>query len=1205
MKLLGFGPGGVYPDALLPFVKEAKKLLLDGGVEEVVFSGPTYQIRCKAPGEPVWVFLQLDAENKVKDLFCSCGGCSEKGACVHMAMALAAVFKKFSLPLHTRFAHSPFLKICFPFAFLKGLPICTDLGTSIQLSVGKNTIECRGPRAFLDSIVAIVQPKDEETEETSIKFSEATDEEMAAWRRGDPSDRLRFELSFFSDLAKLLFWLSDDGSCAYRFPETSLRRLDLSFGEIVCSFPLLGPLGPLLDVLPRDQTTPKLYPHGGREISGVSVSSKTRSIQIQYAGEPIDVSAASEIEDAQWSYLPSLGFIKQAPQKSEILTSVDEICAFLDEYLPASRPCPLSYHITVQEDVGLRITPYLDTPKDLHRAIFWGRWGWSHKRDFFQIDPLQGSFEEQDISLEDLSDFLLSHRHWLSNISGFTVSDHAPQEVVTYEVDADGGLSFHREYTGKAETARQRLGGWLYVRGKGFFPADSQQRIEYDVLLPPHRVPEFLQREAEWLKGIPGFFAAHDPIKGVALEIQLIAKEVRLSPVFQWKDPKYEKIATLYDGVGFIPKIGFFVLPSVARHQALLKTYSPSDREGWDSFCEHELPQLQSDFSCIVDPSLLPPKNLQLVCVGLEPHELEIGQRVPAWWKAEFHWESDRGLVVPEILLKAYRQGNRFVPTPAGLIDLSEERFGWLASVFQRSEKGRRFQTVDFLKIKAHDEFSFSPNVGSTTASVIERLLKAESPAQPNLQAFSSSLRPYQLRGVEWLWYLYVSGLSGLLCDDMGVGKTHQAMALMGAIRAAADTEGRPKPRFLVLCPASLVWHWKEKMRATLPSLSCLLYVGPDRSSLDIEEGYDVLLTTYGIWRAEVRKLHSIPFELAIFDELQIAKNHVSQIWTALSKVRSSMRLGLTGTPVENQLRELRAVFDLVLPGYLPGDGLLYGSRMSFDENDGRDLLSRYVRPFLLRRRKQDVLPDLPQKIEEIYPTELVGDQLALYRQVAAQQGAPLISQLHDESQSIPYMHIFALLSALKQICDHPAVFTKDTEHYTQYESGKWDSFVELLEEAQESGQKVVVFSQFLSMLDIMGLHLKANNIGYAEIRGSTRQRGDEIDRFQNDPSCKVFLGSLQASGLGIDLTAGSIVIHYDRWWNAARENQATDRVHRIGQNRGVMVYKLMTTNTIEERIDQIIARKARLFEDVISYDDHHMIKKLDRSELLELLQGI
>jgi SNF2 family DNA or RNA helicase len=236
--------------------------------------------------------------------------------------------------------------------------------------------------------------------------------------------------------------------------------------------------------------------------------------------------------------------------------------------------------------------------------------------------------------------------------------------------------------------------------------------------------------------------------------------------------------------------------------------------------------------------------------------------------------------------------------------------------------------------------------------------------------------------------------------------------------------------------------------------------------------------------------------------------------------------------------------------------------------------------------------------------SELLGEQKNLYRHVASLQALPLIQQLKDESVPIPYMHIFALISSLKQICNHPATYLKDIANFERYESGKWEAFIELLEEALESEQKVVVFSQYLAMLDIIGGYLKKAGIGFAEIRGQTKNRGNEVNRFHQEPECKVFLGSLQAAGLGIDLTPASVVIHYDRWWNAARENQATDRVHRFGQMRGVQVFKMITKHSIEERIDRMIAKKASLLEDVVFFDDHQIVKKLTREEIISLLEG-
>lgn len=200
---------------------------------------------------------------------------------------------------------------------------------------------------------------------------------------------------------------------------------------------------------------------------------------------------------------------------------------------------------------------------------------------------------------------------------------------------------------------------------------------------------------------------------------------------------------------------------------------------------------------------------------------------------------------------------------------------------------------------------------------------------------------------------------------------------------------------------------------------------------------------------------------------------------------------------------------------------------------------------------------------------------------------------------------MFALLSYLKQICNHPAVYYQKPEEYKKYSSGKWELFIELLSEARDSGQKVVIFTQYLAQLTIFELYLKEHHIGYALIRGSTTNRGEEVRRFQEDKSCEVFLGSIQAAGLGIDLTAGSIVIHYDRWWNAARENQATDRVHRIGQTRGVQVFKLVTRSTFEEHINAMIEEKGKLLETHVSADDHNVLKLLNRNDILKLLQNV
>jgi SNF2 family DNA or RNA helicase len=553
------------------------------------------------------------------------------------------------------------------------------------------------------------------------------------------------------------------------------------------------------------------------------------------------------------------------------------------------------------------------------------------------------------------------------------------------------------------------------------------------------------------------------------------------------------------------------------------------------------------------------------------------------------------------------------VPTEAGLIDLSEDRFHWLDILKSRKEikkQGEYFnlKPFDFLRIQAYETAIYVEALGEKTKNFFKKLLDAllvqTTFVKPEIGALQCQLRSYQLHGVEWLWFLYQNQLSGLLCDDMGVGKTHQAMGLMAAIHALFSKENK-KPLFLVVCPTSLIYHWEEKLHRFLPDLRVCTYAGVQRI---FEQEMDIVLTTYGILRNESIKLKRYFFDAAFFDELQIAKNHISQVHKALLMVQAHVKVGITGTPIENQLRELKALFDIVLPGYMPDDA---GFRDFFvkpierAENPKRkELLSRFVRPFILRRRKADVLPDLPVKIEEICFSDLLGEQKKLYQAVASMQAAPLIQQLKDDSLPIPYMHIFALLTSLKQICNHPAAYLRDVQNFERYESGKWEVFLELIEEARESEQKVVVFSQYLNMLDIIALFCQKNGIGYAQVRGQTKNRAEEVIRFQNDKECRLFLGSLQAAGLGIDLTAASIVIHFDRWWNAAREDQATDRVHRMGQTRGVQVFKLLTKDTIEEHIDRMIIKKSGLLEDVVSFDDHRFIKRLTRQEILSIVEG-
>ena len=567
-----------------------------------------------------------------------------------------------------------------------------------------------------------------------------------------------------------------------------------------------------------------------------------------------------------------------------------------------------------------------------------------------------------------------------------------------------------------------------------------------------------------------------------------------------------------------------------------------------------------------------------------------------------------------ERLLEAKGQGLPYLESEQGWIDLTSPDLAGLDPL-AGSGKGKKpkrvrgkiqLSSAQILRLKSSTSKPVRISGTGARAAIIERLLELR-PSQPlaPLAGLQSELRPYQRIGVEWLHFLWENRLAGLLCDDMGLGKTHQAMALMLLLR---EHHGVDKP-FLVICPRTVISHWRNKLRDHAPALRAEIYHGAQRDLDQSLAGAGLLIASYGVLRNDAKKLRRVPWGLAVFDEVQWIKNRETQAHQAAIALDADMKIGLTGTPIENSLHELKNLFDLILPGYLGDDDDYFdrfgaGTGESMGEEELRSL-RRLVAPFVLRRLKETVLDELPEKIEDTRTCTLSDEQRDLYRETIATRGAALADRIRAQAEPLPYIHIFAVLNLLKQICDHPALALGKLGSWEEHESRKWDLFKELLDESLGSGQKVVVFTQYLGMIHIMQQYLKSLGVEYATLTGSTRKRGEVVDRFNEDPVCRVFLGSLRAGGTGIDLVAGSVVIHYDRWWNAAKEDQATDRVYRIGQRRAVQVFKLLAENTLEERIAAMIDRKRQLLGDVVQADHPRLGKIFSPEELLELLQQI
>ncbi|MBI3222906.1 MAG: DEAD/DEAH box helicase [Nitrosomonadales bacterium] len=472
-------------------------------------------------------------------------------------------------------------------------------------------------------------------------------------------------------------------------------------------------------------------------------------------------------------------------------------------------------------------------------------------------------------------------------------------------------------------------------------------------------------------------------------------------------------------------------------------------------------------------------------------------------------------------------------------------------------------------------------------------------------EGFALQLRPYQLEGLSWLQYLREQQLAGILADDMGLGKTAQTLAHL----LLEKRSGRMDKPSLVVLPTSLIFNWKLEAQRFAPQLRLLSLHGKGRAErfAAIPE-HDVVITTYPLlWRDE-QALNQYDYHLLILDEAQTVKNVSSQAAQVVRKLRARHRLCLTGTPLENHLGELWAQFDFLLPGLLGNAREFtkvwrtpiekHGSRLR------RDLLARRVKPFILRRRKDDVATELPPKTLIVRTVELEGGQRDLYEAVRSAMDLRVREEIASKGFARSHIIILDALLKLRQVCCDPRL-VKLASAARVKERAKLDLLMEMLPELVSEGRRILVFSQFTSMLDLIELELLREQLGYVMLTGSTQNREEVVRRFQ-EGEVPIFLISLKAGGVGLNLTAADTVIHYDPWWNPAVENQATDRAHRLGQDKNVFVYKLVVAGSIEEKILALQEKKADLAAGILSDDADGLVKfgEDDIAALLAPLPG-
>ncbi|WP_158227863.1 DEAD/DEAH box helicase [Estrella lausannensis] len=1216
------------------FAALARSLLEDGALKDLFFSLGSYQAEFSVEGSPhsIFSFVQIGKSRELKDFFCTCSESDSEDSCVHVAALYQLIMDDNGVPLHEAYSRSIYRAISrLLFEKNAGVPKITrrtlvPVRSSSGAKIAHITLISDDGRRYFKEVFE----REEGAAEGGL-WGLSLDEGEDLFLPGSELE-LQFEQSHWNEFGKKLFFLKrcGGGSEGCECEKSGLpRRLFLMLKDVKLEVDVakkdLPQLVPYLPEFSEDYPVKDLA--GEKLIRSVyHENSSILELIPDHDERPLSFQGKEGIHIPGWLFIKGTGFIKEEflfdssriALKGAIPDTLkkyqNEIESRPKNFSISSTPKQVKYKLAFTEEWSLSISAYIFEKGDLQLPASW------LLNDLAYIQGMGFVFTKErvftkarfQISQDHVISFIHERRSWLSQIKGFELHPGAFESELDYSLTDEGNLMF-RPRT-KAEKGRRikEFGPWVYVEGLGFFskePGVQTFSIRPDSMVTKEHIPLFIREKRDELKMIRGFFLADCPIEEVTLELKPEGNDrLMVRPQFVFGASFSGKRVRFFEDAVYVEDEGFFELPPHLRLPDEYRTEKILNKQEIASLFNDDFEKLRR-FIPILDASLKKPSLLKLFITKAQIDE----KRGRGWYLLQIIFGSEYGKVPLYLLWKAKKTGDRFLFTKAGMIDLEDSRFRFLnafkASHFEKKSGAIILSALDFYRLDALEEIECSLLDSEDTKSseeAINQLRQFKVTEKLDLSYLSSELRPYQQTGVEWLWFLYIYGLSGLLCDDMGLGKTHQAMALISsAISLTKNEAGSAPPKVLIICPASVIHHWEDKLKAFMPALNAAIYHGIERSYEAVIGSADLIITTYGVVRKDIALLSETPFLIAIFDEIQIAKNKESRINSTLKKIDAGMKVGLTGTPVENNLNELKALFDIVLPGYMPGESDFrerYIKPISKEnKTEAKTALKRLIRPFVLRRKKNEVLLELPEKTEEVSHCDLSNEQVELYNGVMAGSREVLLKSLSDDSSDIPYFHIFALLTQLKRICDHPALFLKSMDDYEKHSSGKWDLFVELMTEAFESGQKVVVFSQYLGMLDIMKNYLTASNIGFAMIKGTTKNRGEEIRRFNEDEGCRVFLSSLLAGGLGIDLTAASVVIHYDRWWNAARENQATDRVHRIGQTRGVQVFKLVTKNTFEERIDEIISKKGRLADEIVASEEG-VLRLFSRSELRALL---
>ncbi len=875
----------------------------------------------------------------------------------------------------------------------------------------------------------------------------------------------------------------------------------------------------------------------------------------------------------------------------------------------------------------------------------------------YVLEEICGGAAKSEIRLKshDFINVLRLHHdksiHERGKTKGWPVNNGMLQSVLEMDLDRETGELLLNVSTALPDDQTELFNtyiispgmGWIFSAGQfwplsNIFPDNLREIYDGTVRIPRASVPAFLMTELPKLektfavrspitpdlfhmkpakltfrlvvKGSPASLAATLYAKYTD-EIELVAGRADMRGNFAIPDPKdllryrIRNMKAEKEAVEKLAKVGFFgragdTLRNIVGPREVLNflgTGVPQIRRfGWTV----ELEGRVKPFA----------ESADYVRPIVHIDESESGN----YFDISYEYEIGTGSISERDIQRALMKGESFIERNGRTILLDGDAIQQAREVFEDCAIGKGEKVGSFRLsgiYGSYVEASLSALDGINIAAAPGWMEKAKQqneqetvePVQcsPNLKA---TLRSYQQEGINWLRFLERRGFCGILADEMGLGKTLQTLAWIQLGRADESHRGKPA---LIICPTSLVENWKEEAAKFTPDLNVLVMHGTERHRKwkKIEQS-DVVITSYALMRRDIERHVETVYSIAILDEAQHIKNRATQNSQSAKRLQADHKLVLTGTPIENGVTDLWSIMDFLMPGYL-------GSHKTFREhyelpiiNGGPDgdyaqmKLRRKLHPFLLRRLKKHVAKDLPPKIERIAPSKLTQDQHRVYKALLEESKQKINDMVEKDGFNKSRMEILKTLLRLRQTCNHiDLLHLEDVK--SKHPSAKMDLFFELLDEAIDSKHRVLVFSQFTSMLAILKKEMDKRKIGYCYLDGSTKDRQDVVRQFNKDHSIPVFLMSLKAGGTGLNLTGADMVIHFDPWWNPAVEDQATDRAHRIGQKRTVYSVKLITKGTVEEKVLEMQARKKGIIDSTLTTDEQVM-QKLTWEDVQELL---